>query len=319
MIDKRINFWIISCIVCIIVFKFIEFYNGFLPEEERTPVNYYCDSMFKEKMLELLKKKFDKAKYGYNHKPVFVDSIDDADIILTENVDEVKNIEMQRIGWSPLIVAVSSNSEKQKNYTENGYIYSNSNGEAIMNFSLIIDDTLSGKWVDKIYCPRADSKEGEIFRKFLLVTVNGGSYPNDEELMKFANSKVEKFLGSEVIFEMDDTADWLHKKNTLESEICVFFENELTSAIEDNVLIVFPRDTVIRQWYYCLKNDDYELMNIIERKDFWNSYNTIDQILSYNNIRFNVHSGSFFVNVPNSFSYADIPSGSSLDVVIEEE
>ena len=184
----RIIFWIVALVLCTFVIIFCKREENKIPEEEKTPLNVYCLEMFQPQIKNII----EKSSIGDTHRVVFSDKKDDAEFILTDKV-LASDSNYEKVGWSPLIVAFDERKEKKKAYKKEGYLIEEDSCYTI-KFDKIIKDTISGKWKDKIYCPKLDTIEGEIFFDFLLININEGRYPINAVEMKEATEKANEFL-----------------------------------------------------------------------------------------------------------------------------
>ncbi len=195
-------------------------------------------------------------------KVQFVTDKQEAQVILTDSITQQESSNYQRIAFTPLTVAVSSNSKNQKWYQELGYLSENKN---TFYFDKLVEDAVAGNFTEKVYCPKENTVKGDLFYDFLLITVNQGRYPKEGEEMQKAKEKVDCFLALPYVIRVD-TGEWVQNKRSLDKEICLIFEADVSEfANEDDCNICYPEITVLYQLWY---KDKVAERNLID-KEFW--------------------------------------------------
>jgi len=209
---------------------------------------------------ENIEKSVKKSSIGETHRVEFVGSKDEAELVFTDNILS-SDTEYEKIGWSPLVIAFDIDKKKVKSYEKEGYITEDNNDTYTIKFDKIIDETLEGNWKEKIYYPNLDTVEGKLFYDFLLININGGAYPKDEEKKQECISKANKFLECDSLIQAD-TKKRLEAKRKVEGEIYVIFENDISQlAFADEYSeygVAYPGDTVIKEWYWKCKSENAE-------------------------------------------------------------
>ena len=306
----RLICWIISLVICAVIIFFIKKEESRIPYEEKTPLNVYCNKEFQKQTKEML----EKSDFGDTHRVVFTDNKDTAEFVLTDRITN-KDVGYEKIGWTPLIVAFDNTTKnKVKNYIKEGYlIESESNYTSYtINFKKIIDSTLSNEWNDKIYCPKLDTREGELFFDFLLVNINSGKYPKNDEELERCTKTANEFLSSNIVIQCD-TKERLENKQIVENEIFIIFEKDIYNMSDDNYQfeISYPTDTVLYEIYCCCKgNNEKEIRNAINERKKLDSYSKLQNVMYYEDIRLELHRTAYsnrYYATRDSFSYVEIP------------
>lgn len=308
----RLIFWVISLVIYAVIIFFIKKEESRIPYEEKTPLNVYCNKEFQKQTKEML----EKSDFGDTHRVVFTDNKDTAEFVLTDRITN-KDVGYEKIGWTPLIVAFDNTTKnKVKNYIKEGYLIG---PETIytsytINFKKIIDSTLSNEWNDKIYCPKLDTREGELFFDFLLVNINSGKYPKNDEELERCTKTANEFLSSNIVIQCD-TKERLENKQIVENEIFIIFEKDIHNMSDGNYQfeISYPTDTVLYEFYYCCKGDDEkEIRNAVNKENgIFDSDSKLENIMWLNDARYNRRNKAYFGNnyykMSDGFSYVDIP------------
>ena len=163
----------------------------------------------------------------------------------------------------------------------------------------MIENTLDGKWKDKIYCPKPNTREGEIFFDFLLVSING-RYPKNPEEITSCTKIANEFLDNSLVVQCD-VNERLERKRVIENELYIIFEKDIYN-MEDGYGydISYPSNTVTCDYYYYKGGDNAE-----------NLEKSILKSMYKNGIRSEKNDGdaisSSYYHVSNGFSYVEIP------------
>lgn len=306
----RLICWTISLVICAVIIFFVKKEENAIPYEERTPINVYCAEEFQETIKNIL----EKSSLGDTHRVVLTDNKDEAEIVLTDRIT-TKDIGYERVGWTPLIVAFDDTTKnKVASYIEEGYlIESKSNNAYAINFKKIIDSTLSKEWKDNIYCPMPSTREGELFFDFLLVNINAGRYPRNDEEFESCTKTANEFLSSNIVIQCD-AKERLEKKKIVENELYIIFEKDIGNMQSNDYQfeISYPTDTVLYEIYYCCKgNNEKKIRNVMNKIPWDDSKSNLKKILNGNNVRYKKKEEAYFGKryyiMSDGFSYVDIP------------
>lgn len=247
-------------------------YSNIVKTSFKVCLNTDTEDIFEEQFND--KKDFNRY-YDYEIKT----GSNEADFVLTSDINQIDlSNEYTVEAYSPLIICLKD-SGNAKNYlktnTKSGFLTCNDGAKKIKNssndsitcdFSRIIEVILkNGDWSDlggedkkiTIYCPEADTVDGELFYKFLLITLNGGKYPenNFEEI----SLKAQKFLDSPNTVQTDVSSKIAKLgKELKEEDIYILFESDLlkTASSEAEILVTYPELTVIKQVYLQFNNKE---------------------------------------------------------------
>lgn len=301
MRKERIIFWLISFIICIVLFFIYKKEESKIPDEEKSELPVYCS----EELREDIKKIIESSSIGKKNRVVFEENKGEAEIILTDRIT-VSDNGYERIGWSPLIV-VFDNTEKMDNY-----ILEAENGSYTIKFDKIIEDTVKGVWKDTIYCPKPNTREGELFFDFLLININYGKYPSNEEELEHCTRRANEFLNSSTVIQMDPLERLKYKK-TVEGELYIVFEKDITKiASYDSYkfTVSYPTNTILYElYYYCSSNNKEELEKELKKEKFWEGGNELQYVMNLNYIRGVTHTSAYkhYKGITDNFSYVEIP------------
>lgn len=306
MRKERIIFWVISIVICACIIVFYKKEESKIPEEDKTQIKVCCLEQFQPE----IKKIIEKSSIGNSNKVVFTDNKSESEIILTDEVF-TSDSKYETVGWSPMIVAFEDTKSKIKSYQKDGYLAEDDNMYTI-NFEKIIKDTMSGKWKEKIYCPKSDTREGELFFDFILINVNGGRYPRNQEEMETATKKANEFLNCNVVVETN-SVEKLKNKKKVQNELYIVFEYDIYSmkSSEYDFEISYPSNTVRYEVYlkYNGKNIK-ELKEVIGKEDWLWGVTKLQSILQDNYIRHEEHSSAYstdYYKESDGYSYVEIP------------
>lgn len=286
--------------VCSIILTIIE-YNAKRPKPLKEEVVGYVASEFSSVNLDIednvnhssLKKKY-SLKIS-NHKDK------NSKFVITTDFDEISSSDYEVLGKTPLLVVLKQNEKNIKQYEKKGLlkcsekIQMDEDDKVEINFKKLMDAVIAHKnWSEfggnkkeiKIFYPDLTTVDGNLFKQFLLVTANDGSYPTDEKERKDAQEYVEKFLeqpnvrGVNVMKRLTGVDD-------IESDIYVTFENNILQLDDDeyeaSLYLAYPTETVEKQVVFeSISESGDEIRKIIkEGSGFMNIYRSIESWVSY--------------------------------------
>lgn len=311
---KRIIIWAICLVIAIIVIAFNN-YKENLPEVEQGPnLNNVYNDVEKE---NLVKSVLNTAGASSKRKINFLSGTDSANCILTKDIDKLKDDEnkVTLTSYTPLIIVMKNSANLQK-YKESGLLISskeinNSNEDEIsIDFKKVIDAVVNGEnWSTfggeekeiKIIVPEKDSIEGKIFYSFLLATINGGSYPQNDEAISSANEIANKFYESSSCVEKENIIDNLGKISSVNgTDMYVLFEADLMNSTiwsqhKLDMSIAYPTTTVVRHIYMQTEEDCTKLFNSVSTQL---NYRTSNTHSFAENRNYNVKDNIEFIEVP---------------------
>lgn len=282
-------------------------------EDKKTKVLVYNDVAG-----DSVVKKTIEDSSNLSKKIVFTDDSDDAELIITKTNNELdENLEIKSSSYTPLVVCMK-NSKDLKKYQENkllttasGEITNSPDDEIKIDFNKIINAVVKGKdWSEfggaesdiRVIIPDDDTLEYEIFKKFLITTINGGTYPSDEDRLSDAESKAEKFLDSSNCEQTENVYSQLSKINSLNSnDIYILFEADLmNSSIWSqknlDIAIAYPKVTLVKHMY-IQENSGENLSSTIEELPKELNYRTTGTLLADEENSYNISDNFSFIEV----------------------
>lgn len=269
---------IVLFIVFVIGFVAIGIYSrvNYINSIEKTPLKVCLNSDTQEVFETQFEDKKDFNRY-YEYE--ISSTSKEADFIFTSNIDDINTENEYTVeAYSPLIICLKDDKDA-KNYlktnTKSGFLTCNDGAKKIKDasrdnitcdFVRIIDVILkNGDWSDlggedkkiTIYCPQPDTVEGELFYKFLLITLNNGKYPEND--LEEIEAKAKKFLDSPNTIQTD-IASRIEKlgEEMPEGDIYILFEADFLNHAQEyaKILITYPELTVIKQVYLQFNNKE---------------------------------------------------------------
>lgn len=310
---KRVIFWGICLVISFAIIAFNK-YKDNLPKEGQSPnVNNIYNDIERE---GLVKEVFDNALHS-KKKVTFVENIDYADCILTKNINMLENEDnkITLTSYTPLVI-VMKNSANLKKYQESGLLISSkeinnsTEDEISIDFKKVIDAVVNGKdWSEfggehkkiKIIVPKKDSIEGGLFYSFLVATINGGSYPQNNEEITLAKETANKFWSSSSCVEAEKPINDLSTISSInETDMYVLFEADLMNSIawtanKLDMSIAYPTTTVVKHIYIQSEEDCNELFNLLSTQL---NYRTSNAHSFEENKNYNVKDNIEFIEVP---------------------
>lgn len=263
---KRIFIWIIVLTISI-VFTIRENSNN-KPIKQTTA---YISSEFKENY-QAIEKSFNKHKLGYTLN-VSAKKMAGDSFIITTDINEVSSKNYEVMGKTPLIVVMKQKEEMLKSYKEKGLLSCSGkmkideDDKVEINFKKIMEAVLKNeKWSKfggkdkeiKVYCPELDTVEGKLFKHFLLITANNGSYPIKPEELQKAQELVNEFLANPNVKPVN-VINRLTGVNDMGSDIYITFEGNVMQLdkddYEDKIYITYPKETVAKQVFFESKSE----------------------------------------------------------------
>ena len=258
---KRIFIWIIVFIISIGLT--MKESNDSKPKQQ---VNGYLSTEFRSqnKQIEYV---VNDLKSNYSTKVSNTQSREQ-DFKITTSLDEVSSDNYEVMGQTPLIVVMKQKKELVEKYVESGLL--RCSGEVKMkkkdaveiNFKKLMDAVIQNKkWSEfggkdkeiRIFYPELTTEEGKLFKHFLLITANGGSYPTETEQLEASREYVENFLAQPNVKEVN-VMNRLTGVNDIGTDIYVAFENNVLQLDEDKyeekIYIAYPTETVIKKIFF---------------------------------------------------------------------
>lgn len=147
-----------------------------------------------------------------------------------------------------------------------------------IDFQKVISEVIEeGKWSNlgvgdlntiKVFYPSEDTEYWHDFYDFMLVTVNGGKYPEETE-MKNAEEAVQRFLNSSYTESVTDFSQQVERTGGFTSNAFWILPEKEFFSINRNVVLLYPKVTVYCNFY--VKGDELgkKLINAFDTKHSW--------------------------------------------------
>ncbi len=268
---KRLIIWAICLVGAIICFG-INWYIKSQPKEKtvadngRNILNMYNDIGNED----AIKEAFSSTNLSSENELNFVSKTKKAKCILTKDSSEIYDDDSAKdmvTSYTPLIIGMKNSSNLQK-YKDNKLLLSpkkitnSTEDEITIDFLKIIDAVKKEeKWSKfggedkkiKVIVPEIDSIEGRLFYKYLLLTINKGSYPSDEDTMEKVRKEADSFF--EHCEQKENVVNELKKLSSVNSmDLYILFEADfINSSIWNqkklDISIAYPTTTIVKHIY----------------------------------------------------------------------
>lgn len=258
---KRIFIWMIVFFISILLT--IKENNDNKPKQQ---ANVYLSTEFRSQN-EQIEQVVSKLKSNYSAK-VSNKQSREQDFKITTGLDEISSTDYEVMAQTPVIVVMKQKKEWVEKYVESGLL--RCSGKVKMkkedaveiNFKKLMDAVIKNKkWSEfggedkeiKVFYPELTTEEGKLFKHFLLITANGGSYPIEAEELEASKEYVETFLSNPNV-QAVNVINRLTGVNDIGTDIYVTFENDIMQLDEDKyeekIYIAYPTETVIKQVFF---------------------------------------------------------------------
>ena len=323
---KRIIIWIVSLIIA---FVSIIIYNHFknLPKpekkeeviSEKNTLQLYNDVINSDIIME----KFNNTHLSTEYELSLEEKKKNANYLFTNDISLLKSNEtISTVAYTPLVIGFKNTKELQ-NYKKNNLLVSSkeitntSNDEISINFLKMIDAVVQGdNWSvfggpDKeirIYVPKKNTIEGQIFYNLLLVTINNGSYPANEDSLKEAKETADAFLESSNIVETSNVINELTKISSVNiTDIYILFEADfinstIWSQATLDICLAYPEVTLVKHIYTQSKSHE------IPSNSLSKFYNELSSGFNYRTSNNYSYAGEKFYNIKDEISFIEVES-----------
>lgn len=263
---RRVTAWVLCLILAIGVFYGPSLYGGvktYFKEKEaaKKEISIYVP----DDMVESFQRAYEMSDSSFqgSHKIIQVKDKEKANIIV--DTGKEYDAEYEKLAFSPFIIAYSTEESNMKRFKQTGLLiessYNNENYE--IDFGLVINEVLgSGNWEkfglnDKgkihVFYPDPSTEYWNDFYDFMLVTVNGGVYPADDESMKKADEQVQKFINSQYTEAIKDFEEKLDRVGLFAENVFWIIPEKLAMDLTyDNSIganLFYPTITVYMNYY----------------------------------------------------------------------
>lgn len=318
---KRLIIWAICLIGAFICFG-INWHIKSQPKEKtvadngKNILNMYNDIGNED----TIKAAFTTTNLSSKNELEFVSKTKNAKCILTKDISGISdddNANDMVTSYTPLIIGMKNSVNLQK-YKNNKLIASSkeitnsAEDEITIDFKKVIDAVIEGEnWSkfggeDKainIIVPEDDSIEGKIFYNFLLVTINNGSYPSDDNTLSDVKQTANSFL--KLCEEKENVVNELKKMSSVNSiDLYILFEADfINSSIWNqkklDISIAYPNTTVVKHIYMQSDQKQQEqfstFFDLVSTKLNYRTSNTHSFTIDKN---YNVKEDISFIEVP---------------------
>lgn len=262
MRKSRIFEWILFIIIGIVIIAS----EGWFKElkDEEASVYVYAP----EEMEDAFGRALKLAGLKNDYEIVMTDDISEANISV--EMGKEYDSEYTKIAYSPFVVAYSKKDKNIKNMIENGVLqeafFDDDYNE--INFNKVIEEVIGeGRWENlgvkdmgniMVYYPAPDSEYYTDYYDFMLVTVNGGVYPESESDLRNAMEQIERFENSNYTEGVKNFNEKFNRTGGfMENTLYLIPEQEATMLARDNGKygrVFYPTTTVYANYY--LKADE---------------------------------------------------------------
>ena len=309
------NRFMIYGILLVIAFGYIGLSNVITDkiETKRTKLLVYNDVASDSEVKNIINQNSRLSK-----KIDFCDKSDNAEKKKKKSSKKInKDLEISSSSYTPLVVCMK-NSKQLIKYQEKGLLAATSeitnspNDEITINFEKIINAVIDKKnWSEfggektdiRIFIPDKDTLEYDIFKKFLITTINGGIFPSDEEKFEEVKKKAEKFLNSSNCIQKENIYHELSKINSINSnDIYILFEADLMNSSiwsqkKLDIAIAYPKVTLVKH-LYIQENSEENLNSAIEELTKKLNYRDSDTMLADTKEK--------IYNISDNFSFIEV-------------
>lgn len=277
-------------------------YDSKKPKPEKQDITAYVSSEFKSENSDI-ESNITHSDLGETYS-LEVSNVkkEEAQFIITTDFDEISSSNYEVLGKTPLIVVLKQDKDMINQYIKNGLLKSSDeiqmdkNDKVEIDFKKLIDAVLENKnWSEfggenkeiKIFYPELTTVEGKLFKHFLLITANGGSYPTQEKDMETSQKYVEEFLEQSNV-QAVNVLNRLTGVDDFGTDIYVTFENNVMQLDDDEygekVYIGYPTETVEKQAFFESTSEIGDKIKEIlaEGSGFWGFYSSIIELICKN-------------------------------------
>lgn len=279
MYKHRQKIWV--CIA-IILFVFLGFdsHEKYVASIVPQDIYYYVDESLKESFADITDNESILLKYNLLKS----EELSNANIVLTSDFTKINNQkDYEILGKSPLIMAMKNSSDLNNFRTANtkaGWLntvskINNNNSDSIKcDFKRVFDVVIAGgDWSNlggadeeiKIYCPDLKTKEGQLFKEFLLQIIN----VKENEMKKFFSSS--NVIQTDVISRIEEL-----ENNIPSNELYIAFEKDFLEYVYNfekskdnlNLSFIYPEKLIAQAIYLQYNEVDEELKEALAKDYF---------------------------------------------------
>ena len=258
---RRLMSWLIfSLLVIFLYFVGNLFYNHIL--KDKIPVTVYAP----EDMLSAFKSALYNTNLKNDYKIVITDDHENADICV--DYGKANDSSYTKFAYSPFVVGYNNDEKILKKLLEANTFCTSTYDKDYHEIDLlkVINEVNGdGKWSNlglnsdkslKVFYPSKATSYWEDFYNFMLVTVNGGSFPQNETEAKSAIEVINKFENSKYTEAVSNFKEKITQTNGLpKNAFYILPETTLISVYYEtrdfnNFSLLFPLNTTYFNYYF---------------------------------------------------------------------
>ena len=321
------------CVIFVLAIISLLIYSGIYEDINRERM--HLTVLTNDDTLEVFKNQFDDKGEFHNYYNYELSSNKSSDIVITTDIKSINtDLDYTSEGFSPLVICFKNNKNLNnylKSSNSNGFlicsnsdkINNNDSDDISCDFIQIINSVINGKnWSslggdDKkltIYCPSRDTVDGELFYKFLLITLNDGKYPDNN--LKEISQKADAFYDSPNVIQVDVSSKISKLGNSInEYDIYCIFEADLLKVARENtdICVTYPLITVSKHIFLQINKNEFKdsIVNAfnengiissksLKSKLYWNNYYRTIEKIDWSSLRKSSH--TLNLNVKDGFN-----------------
>ncbi len=266
---RRIIAWIL-CVILAVIFAAVD--NHVNKEMAQITVNAPAD------MENAFRRALEDAGLKSEYEIVMTDSNTANIVVSSGKADEQ---EYMKFAFSPFVIGYDPSANKYYKQLQKSNVITPSEFDKKLDeidFQKVISEVIEeGKWSNlgvgdlntiKVFYPSEDTEYWHDFYDFMLVTVNGGKYPEETE-MKNAEEAVQRFLNSGYTESVTDFSQQVERTGGFTSNAFWILPEKEFFSINRNVVLLYPKVTVYCNFY--VKGDELgkKLINAFDTKHSW--------------------------------------------------
>lgn len=292
MRKNRILWWVLCLVLAFITFKSESFFAKM--NVEKLPLYVYAPKKMEQAFNTALKSANLKDEYE------IIMTNDSSNANITVQMGKEFDDEYTKIAYSPFVIAYSSEDKNIENMIDKGLLqdaFFDAEYKEI-NFNKVIEEVLKeGKWENlgvedmgtiNVYYPAPDTDYYTDYYDFMLVTVNAGKYPKDENELKKAMEQISNFENSEYTEAINNFDEKIIRTGGfMENSIYLLPEQEawmISNTSSNYGRLFYPTITVYANYYVKADELGSKLVDVFDDPNTFsgNFYEKIDEVIYRN-------------------------------------
>lgn len=287
MTKGRVTCWFLSILLAFLFFGGEKVYGNITAE--KTPIYIYAPQNMESSFKRALK----DAGLKKTHEIIMTEDAAKANVEVA--TDKEFDNKYTKIAYSPFVVLYSSEEGNIKDMTKSGLLKSNlvNDNYKEIDFNMLIEEALGegnlekfgikNKGVLKIYYPAPGTKYYTDYYNFMLVTVNNGVYPQNEEELKKAVEIITLFEKSQYTEAVKDFIERVDRAGVfMENTFYLVPEQEayaLAQYKKVNGRLFYPLATVYANYYVKADETGSKLVDAFNAEStFGNFYSNLETV-----------------------------------------